>query len=118
MTGSDDLFNVLGKLEELSDGVAAKVRDLGIPEMLKEAVESGGGFELFSEPLRQVMSGVGGLGGLGELLGPDIIKVIGDLSGTVKDLLDHGDGPDIVQQVTKTVSALLPSNPPKGDAGV
>jgi hypothetical protein len=108
----------MGRLDELSEGVASKVANLGIPEIVKEVIEGIDGFDL-AEPLRQVIAGVGGLGGLGglgELLGPDIVKALGDLGGTVKGLLDLGGSSDIVQQVTKTVGALLESNPSEADA--
>jgi hypothetical protein len=97
MTGAEDMFNLVGRLGDLGDGKAAQLLAGGLPELLKV-----------------VAGAVSGLGGLGQALGPDVAKTLGEVSGSVRDIWDLGGGADLLAQVTKSVGALQQFNPLRG----
>jgi hypothetical protein len=119
MPGADDLFSILGQLDQLRQGMGADVLGLTIPEILKEVVDEMGGVESVAGPLLQVVSGLGGLGAmdLSEVFGPEIAEAIGDFTDSAKKLWDVAGGSDIIEQVTRAIGSGGSGDETSGGSG-
>ena len=108
--GTDDLFGILGRIGGLWNGPTAQALGIAIPEMLRDIVDGMEGFEFLSEPFREALTGLGGLGGVYR---PQMVRTLGEVSGSVKELWDLGRGSALLDEVTKSIGSLQQFNPLK-----